>query len=97
MEFEEQVPSWSGVPTFEGEDADIAVLPMHVSDRRSIHIDGFKAVNHYESLDGEIEYHIFERCFPEGPADCGPDDGRIRIPLPSSPESESDQEPPELR
>lgn len=61
MEHESQVPGWSGVPTFLGPDKLIAVIPLHVSDTRSIQLDGYQHADFYESPDGEAEYHVYYR------------------------------------
>lgn len=55
------VPGWSGVPTFIGTNQDIAVIPLHVSDTRSVSLDSFEHVDYYETLDGEVEYHVYHR------------------------------------
>lgn len=55
------VPAWSGIPTYLGPDDRIAVIPLHISDARTVRLDDYEHVDYYESLDGEVEYHVYHR------------------------------------
>jgi hypothetical protein len=57
-----EIPQWSGVPTFLGPDWQTAIVPLHVSDARPVKVPGYEHVDYYEALDGEVEYHIYQRC-----------------------------------
>jgi hypothetical protein len=75
------IPNWSGIPTFLGRDKDLAIVPMHVSDQRALRLVGYQHVDLFESLDGEVEYHVHIR---------------IRIPVPRVSESKPDQGTPHV-
>jgi len=90
MDQDPQVPSWSGVPTFLGADKNIAVIPLHVADTRAFQLDGYQHIDYYESLDGEVEYHVYERLRVY-------DVGGIAVPVPAVSEPVTGQGPADLR
>jgi len=58
-----EVPAWSGRVEVLTDDCTVVMVRLHVSDVRSIALDGYEHINYYEDLEGDCEYHIFQRCF----------------------------------
>lgn len=55
----ERVPPWSGVAVPVG---DLLVVPLHVSDTRSVSFNPeWEHITHWSSQGGDIEYHVYQR------------------------------------
>ena len=55
----EERPAWSGVPLMVG---GVIIVPLHVSDQRSIHLsDEWAHAGLWTSPGGDSEYHIYRR------------------------------------
>lgn len=53
------VPCWSCVPLYMG---DVMIVPLHVSDERVPLCEiEWQHIGFFESLDGEVEYHVYQR------------------------------------
>ena len=56
-QMESEVPPWSGVPLQVSEG--LLLVPLHVSDTRSVQLPNWLHAGFFESLGGDIEYHLY--------------------------------------